>query len=94
MIKTCNFIEFLNNYMIKNFGLCGFILLTMGLLLTIGSINDWNWIYGPQSSGKLRHIVNAFGRRAGRWIGGLIGLLCMSLGIIFTILSFYNTCES
>lgn len=65
--------------------LTALLLLVFGVLLMIGAIKDWNWLYQPdghfQNNWNMGQISRYLGRKAARVIGFTGGLALSGIGI-------------
>jgi len=87
-----NFFDTIANYMKAHpWAIGGFIAL-IGLVLFLGSVFNWNWLYGDVSPatyslGKLDGLINLFGRKAARIIFGAFAFFIFLLGVLVIWLS-------
>ncbi|MDR2204810.1 MAG: immunity 17 family protein [Flavobacteriaceae bacterium] len=70
----------------------GALIALMGLLLFLGSVFDWNWIFGDVSRTtysltKLDGWVNLFGRKTARIIFGTVSFFVFLVGVLVIWLS-------
>ncbi len=53
------------------------VIFTLGILLIIGAIKDWDWLYAPDSHYRnnwtMGQISKFFGRKIARLVGGVFG---------------------
>jgi len=80
------------NYFKSHPALIGVFVALVGLFLLLGSIFNWNWIFGDVSSttysiGKLDGLINLFGRKTARVIFGAISSVIILLGVLIIWLS-------
>ena len=64
-----------------------FVLRAGGLLVLVGAIHGWKWLYAPTSGDKTRHafIFEVWGEQGYRVFIGLCGATLIACGIIFLI---------
>ena len=65
----------------------GLVVVLIGLFLFLGSVFNWNWIFGDISSvnynpGKIDGLVNIFGRTTARVILGALSLFIFITGAV------------
>ena len=71
----------------------GLLVALVGLFLFLGSVFDWNWIFGDvnrynYNPGKIDGLVNLFGRKTARMIFGAFSVFVFFAGIVVIWLSF------
>jgi len=86
------FFDTIANYLKSHPAAIGVFIALIGLLLLLGSIYNWNWLFGDvskatYSAGKLDGLINLFGRKAARIIFGAISLVILFAGIFIIWLS-------
>ena len=57
----------------------GWILIAMGFFTFVAAATDWDWY---MRLNKVQFFVNAFGRKAARWIFALAGIGIVIAGIV------------
>lgn len=75
----------------KNPGYFGWFIIVVGVLFLAMAITNGEWLFGNARTfnlGKIEGWVNFFGRNTARVIVGSIGLLIISIGIIWIYISF------
>ncbi|MDR2144950.1 MAG: immunity 17 family protein [Tannerella sp.] len=70
----------------------GALIALMGLLLFLGSVFDWNWIFGDVSRvtysvRKIDGLINLFGRKTARIIFGTVSFFVFLAGLLVIWLS-------
>ena len=83
--------ETIQTYFQDNQILGGVLLLFIGIMLLLGSIYDWNWIFGNinpnnYNTQKTDGLLNMFGRKTARVIFGIISVVVMIGGIGWIII--------
>jgi len=73
----------------------GIVVALLGLFLFLGSVFDWNWIFGDVNKwnydpGKIDGLVNLFGRKTARIIFGAFSVFIFLAGIFVIGLSLKN----
>ena len=65
----------------------GVMIALIGLVLFLGSVFDWNWLYGDVSPatysiGKLDGLINIFGRKTARILFGAFSFFIFLVGVL------------
>ena len=88
-------IELFKLNFIDNKAWAGLVLIAFGILILIGAIRNWDWIFKPSpvtySLAKLDGIINTFGRTTGRIVAGIGSVLVILFGIGWIMFCFYQT---
>jgi len=86
------FFDEITNYVKSRPALIGVFIALVGLFLLLGSIFNWNWIFGDVSPAtyslrKIDGLINLFGRKTARVIFGAISSVIILLGVLIIWLS-------
>ncbi|MFR9165931.1 MAG: immunity 17 family protein [Dysgonomonas sp.] len=84
------YIELFKIYFIQNKALGGVFFIAVGIMLIVGAVKNWNWIFGDVSPvtydlTKLDGIINIFGRKTARVFAGIGGVILILCGIAWTV---------
>lgn len=73
----------ISDYFQANPGLFGYVIILLGILLIIGGIRSWNWLFemGDSKMFSLYWYESRFGRKTARVVCGITGVVLIGIGI-------------